>query len=557
MSNGKEDKSTNVIFKILSEAFLKTKKHARTLRKILAAFLHEHWVSLYPHWNYEGGHQLPGMCSLSLAAGQCKWPLPVNVSAYLFQTVIIVQSDSGNCAYFGPLNANRVIRLHCYENIDSQEPNFKIVSDNAEFKMAPPHHLEHVEHGMHPAKGFARTASSRFREARPEDDIATHDKAQTNMALPSDEHVEPDHAAARGEPHGADEAGIVALVTRAVPDQLSACQHAPLSDLRAGHDYPSAALAPGYGVEEEDKDGGGEFEDVEDWDGEIEEDGAKVGEIEDNEAQDGEIEDDEAQDGDIEDYADQQDDDRDDEASDEAARSDIKREIFSECERKGESAKSENQCFGKSESQKDENCESGEEETENSYKPLLWEDLEYDEEGRHKMRITGKVTRLVNCLHTHVMGILDVFNRSSKRTVEDQIEALQRCVFFGNDFDKVECRCGNGYLIGSWYTFPKLHPEWSSILFDTFLIRIVALEPKKRENTDLWHWLHMLPLNLWVPEVSLNDRIPKDPSRESRKQWNKLYGKHRKMIHQRSKNLQKKKIKNNWGQAIFYSFYSI
>jgi len=539
--NGKENSETNVIFKILSEVFLKTKKHARTIRKILAAFLHEHWVSLYPHWNYEGGHQLPEMCSLNLAAGQCKWPLPVNVSAHLFQTVIIVQSDSGNSAYFGPPSSNRVIRLHCYKTIDSQEPNFKIVSDTARFKMAPPSHLEHVENGVDPATGFARTeAFSRFGEARPEDDIATCEKAQTNMALSSDEHVEPDHAAAGRELHGADEAGIVALVTRAGPDQLSACQHAPLSDLSVGQDGPSAAL--GYGMEE-----------VEDWGVEDEDDEALDGEIKDDETQDGDIEDDEAQDENIEDYADQQDEDRDDEALDEAARSDIKKEILSECEIKSESAKSENQCFGKSEGQKGENCESREGETEKFSKPLLWEDLDSEEESSDEesgeessddevwsqVFVEGKASECVERIRSFVMnktkglGAYDLPD-------EYQVEALRRAHVYGDNFKKVGCRCGSGYLMGSWYTFPNIDLKKSSEIFNHFLLRIMILEHKKREYTDLWHWLHMLPLVLW--DLKIGDLHANNWNRDSRKQWKKLYGKHRKIIHQKSKYLQAEKF---------------
>lgn len=125
----REEKKTNPVFKILSEAFLRSKKHSRALRKILAAYLKENWERLYPHWKDTSGYQLASDCCSRLATGVCNWPVAVNVAAHLVQTSIFVSSSNAIEQCFGPGSSGRAIRIFTSFNEENGEPNFKFASE--------------------------------------------------------------------------------------------------------------------------------------------------------------------------------------------------------------------------------------------------------------------------------------------------------------------------------------------------------------------------------------------------------------------------------------------
>lgn len=127
-----EMKKTNGIFKILSAALLKTKKHARVLRKILAAYLKEHWEKLYPHWKETCGKELASECCKKLAEGECNWPVAVNVAANLFKTQISVSRNGEKEICFGPGSADVSIRLLTEFNQETSEPRYELLKDNVE-----------------------------------------------------------------------------------------------------------------------------------------------------------------------------------------------------------------------------------------------------------------------------------------------------------------------------------------------------------------------------------------------------------------------------------------
>lgn len=200
---------TNVIFKILSVVLLKTKKHVRVIRKILAAFLKEHWELLYPHWKHTGGYQLASECSEMLSTGKCNWPLAVNVAAHLFKTPITVSSKNGDEQMFGQTSAVLPIRLFTYFDKAAGEPVFQILSggsqldenftdkvhqqstqtssravQNSKPKMATISSSDHVESTISTRCEATITA------------FAKNGKAKDKMAAPSSEHVQlSDHEA--------------------------------------------------------------------------------------------------------------------------------------------------------------------------------------------------------------------------------------------------------------------------------------------------------------------------------------------------------------------------